>query len=68
VLESPLRLRISFDVAQGMRYLHESAAKPGSEQSQYSHSILDGRAVVADFGESRFMCQTDEENMTKQPG
>lgn len=36
-----------------------------------SHNILihlDGRAVVADFGESRFMCQTEEDNMTKQPG
>ncbi|KAK5986825.1 hypothetical protein GCK32_010971 [Trichostrongylus colubriformis] len=71
VLESPLRLRISFDVAQGMRYLHESAAKPVIHRDLNSHNILihlDGRAVVADFGESRFMCQTDEENMTKQPG
>ncbi|EPB69732.1 ankyrin repeat protein, partial [Ancylostoma ceylanicum] len=28
VLDPPFRLRISYDVAQGMRYLHESAAKP----------------------------------------
>nr|CDJ86025.1 Ankyrin and Tyrosine protein kinase domain containing protein [Haemonchus contortus] len=71
VLESQLRLRISLDVAQGMRYLHESAAKPVIHRDLNSHNILihlDGRAVVADFGESRFMCQTDDDNMTKQPG
>lgn len=71
VLDSQLRIRISFDVAQGMRYLHESAAKPVIHRDLNSHNILihlDGRAVVADFGESRFMCQTEEDNMTKQPG
>ncbi|VDL64255.1 unnamed protein product, partial [Nippostrongylus brasiliensis] len=71
VLDSPLRIRISYDVAQGMRYLHESAAKPVIHRDLNSHNILihvDGRAVVADFGESRFMCQTEEDNMTKQPG
>ncbi|KAL6727940.1 hypothetical protein Aduo_009772 [Ancylostoma duodenale] len=71
VLDPPFRLRISYDVAQGMRYLHESAAKPVIHRDLNSHNILihlDGRAVVADFGESRFMCQTEEENMTKQPG
>ncbi|VDM84422.1 unnamed protein product [Strongylus vulgaris] len=54
-----------------MRYLHDSAAKPVIHRDLNSHNILihlDGRAVVADFGESRFMCQTEEENMTKQPG
>ncbi|VDM78118.1 unnamed protein product, partial [Strongylus vulgaris] len=71
VLDPPFRLRISYDVAQGMRYLHDSAAKPVIHRDLNSHNILihlDGRAVVADFGESRFMCQTEEENMTKQPG
>ncbi|NXU11995.1 TNI3K kinase, partial [Pardalotus punctatus] len=36
-----------------------------------SHNILlyeDGHAVVADFGESRFLQSLDEDNMTKQPG
>ncbi|KAM8873883.1 serine/threonine-protein kinase TNNI3K isoform 3-T3 [Spinachia spinachia] len=36
-----------------------------------SHNILlyeDGHAVVADFGESRFLQSVDEDNMTKQPG
>uniref|UniRef100_A0A0K0D3P6 Protein kinase domain-containing protein n=1 Tax=Angiostrongylus cantonensis TaxID=6313 RepID=A0A0K0D3P6_ANGCA len=63
--------RISFDIAQGMCYLHESAVMPVIHRDLNSHNILihmDGRAVVADFGESRFMCQTEEENMTKQPG
>ncbi|XP_048670033.1 serine/threonine-protein kinase TNNI3K isoform X5 [Marmota marmota marmota] len=35
------------------------------------HNILlyeDGHAVVADFGESRFLQSVDEDNMTKQPG
>ncbi|KAJ1346400.1 hypothetical protein KIN20_001175 [Parelaphostrongylus tenuis] len=71
VLESSLRLRISFDIAQGMCYLHESAVMPVIHRDLNSHNILihmDGRAVVADFGESRFMSQTEEENMTKQPG
>ncbi|VDM58141.1 unnamed protein product [Angiostrongylus costaricensis] len=71
VLDSSFRLKISFDIAQGMRYLHESAVMPVIHRDLNSHNILihiDGRAVVADFGESRFMCQTEDENMTKQPG
>uniref|UniRef100_A0A1I7XSS6 Protein kinase domain-containing protein n=1 Tax=Heterorhabditis bacteriophora TaxID=37862 RepID=A0A1I7XSS6_HETBA len=71
VLDSAFRLRISLDVAQGMRYLHDSAAKPVIHRDLNSHNILihiDGRAVVADFGESRFVSQQDEENMTMQPG
>ncbi|CAJ0941782.1 unnamed protein product, partial [Mesorhabditis belari] len=70
VLEPPFRLRIGWDVAQGMRYLHENVGKPVIHRDLNSHNILihgDGRAVVADFGESRFG-DGDDENMTKQPG
>lgn len=66
-----LRLNIGVDVARGMRYLHELAARPVIHRDLNSHNILlheDGHAVVADFGESRFMAQHDDENMTKQPG
>nr|XP_005893531.1 PREDICTED: serine/threonine-protein kinase TNNI3K [Bos mutus] len=38
---------------------------------EMNHNILlyeDGHAVVADFGESRFLQSLDEDNMTKQPG
>ncbi|KAF1763622.1 hypothetical protein GCK72_011889 [Caenorhabditis remanei] len=71
VLDPAFRLRISLDVARGMRYLHESAAKPVIHRDLNSHNILihaNGRSVVADFGESRFVCQRDDENLTKQPG
>ncbi|PIC40716.1 hypothetical protein B9Z55_008364 [Caenorhabditis nigoni] len=71
VLDPAFRLRISLDVARGMRYLHESAAKPVIHRDLNSHNILihsNGRSVVADFGESRFVCQREDENLTKQPG
>ncbi|VDK70940.1 unnamed protein product [Onchocerca ochengi] len=71
VLEMALRLNIGIDVARGMRYLHELAQQPVIHRDLNSHNILlheDGHAVVADFGESRFMAQHDDENMTKQPG
>ncbi|KAM3724268.1 Serine/threonine-protein kinase TNNI3K [Dirofilaria immitis] len=71
VLEMALRLNIGIDVARGMRYLHELAQRPVIHRDLNSHNILlheDGHAVVADFGESRFMAQHDDENMTKQPG
>ncbi|KAL4002105.1 Ankyrin repeats (3 copies) family protein [Acanthocheilonema viteae] len=71
VLEMALRLNIGIDVARGMRYLHELAKRPVIHRDLNSHNILlheDGHAVVADFGESRFMAQHDDENMTKQPG
>ncbi|EFO20785.2 TKL/MLK/HH498 protein kinase [Loa loa] len=71
VLEMALRLNIGIDVARGMRYLHELAKRPVIHRDLNSHNILlheDGHAVVADFGESRFMAQYDDENMTKQPG
>nr|CDQ04713.1 Bm2331, isoform e [Brugia malayi] len=63
--------RNGIDVARGMRYLHELAKRPVIHRDLNSHNILlheDGHAVVADFGESRFMAQHDDENMTKQPG
>lgn len=66
-----LRLNIGVDVARGMRYLHELATRPVIHRDLNSHNILlheNGRAVVADFGESRFMAQRDDDNMTKQPG
>uniref|UniRef100_A0A0M3IFS7 Protein kinase domain-containing protein n=1 Tax=Ascaris lumbricoides TaxID=6252 RepID=A0A0M3IFS7_ASCLU len=71
VLEMALRLNIGIDVARGMRYLHELAERPVIHRDLNSHNILlheNGRAVVADFGESRFMAQRDSDNMTKQPG
>ncbi|CAL2035173.1 unnamed protein product [Caenorhabditis brenneri] len=71
VLDPTFRLRISLDIARGMRYLHESAAKPVIHRDLNSHNILihsNGRSVVADFGESRFASQRDDENLTKQPG
>ncbi|MFH4975983.1 hypothetical protein AB6A40_002692 [Gnathostoma spinigerum] len=71
VLEMSLKLNIGLDVAKGMRYLHELSDWPVIHRDLNSHNILlheDGRAVVADFGESRFMAQRDDENMTKQPG
>lgn len=71
VFEMALRLNIGIDVARGMRYLHELASRPVIHRDLNSHNILlheNGRAVVADFGESRFMTQRDDDNMTKQPG
>ncbi|PAV59013.1 hypothetical protein WR25_12855 [Diploscapter pachys] len=71
IITPDFRLRISFDVAQGMRYLHESAIKTVIHRDLNSHNILihvDGRAVVSDFGESRFTNNHEEDNMTKQPG
>ncbi|GMS87452.1 hypothetical protein PENTCL1PPCAC_9627 [Pristionchus entomophagus] len=72
VLECAFRLRIAMDVAQGMRYLHDGATKPVIHRDLNSHNILihsTGRAVVADFGESRFAGAPEESNnMTKQPG
>ncbi|CAD6185712.1 unnamed protein product [Caenorhabditis auriculariae] len=71
VLDTSFRLRVSLDVARGMRYLHDSAARPVIHRDLNSHNILihsDGRSVVADFGESRFASQREDENLTKQPG
>lgn len=65
------KLCIGVDVARGMRYLHELIREPVIHRDLNSHNILlhnNGRAVVADFGESRFMTHHEEDNMTKQPG
>ena len=53
-----------------MNYLH-SLPQPIIHRDLNSHNVLlheQGRAVVADFGESRFLANLWEENMTKQPG
>ncbi|KAI6214704.1 Serine/threonine-protein kinase TNNI3K [Aphelenchoides besseyi] len=71
VIDMRLRLCIGLDVARGMRYLHEVANPAILHRDLNSHNILlhrNGRAVVADFGESRFMAEHEEDNMTKQPG
>ncbi|KAM4629426.1 serine/threonine-protein kinase TNNI3K isoform 2-T2 [Polymixia lowei] len=64
------KLIIAIDVAKGMEYLH-NLTQPIIHRDLNSHNILlyeDGHAVVADFGESRFLRSVDEDNMTKQPG
>ncbi|XP_061636127.1 serine/threonine-protein kinase TNNI3K isoform X3 [Phyllopteryx taeniolatus] len=64
------KLIIAMDVAKGMEYLH-NLTQPIIHRDLNSHNILlyeDGHAVVADFGESRFLQSVDEDNMTKQPG
>uniref|UniRef100_A0A914Z6K9 Protein kinase domain-containing protein n=1 Tax=Panagrolaimus superbus TaxID=310955 RepID=A0A914Z6K9_9BILA len=71
VFEMSFKLCIGVDVARGMRYLHELIREPVIHRDLNSHNILlhnNGRAVVADFGESRFMTNHEEDNMTKQPG
>ncbi|XP_071156052.1 serine/threonine-protein kinase TNNI3K-like [Mytilus edulis] len=63
------KLTIASDVAKGMMYLH-NLPQPIIHRDLNSHNILldeDGHALVADFGESRFLRST-EDNMTKQPG
>lgn len=65
------KLCIGVDIARGMHYLHELIREPVIHRDLNSHNILlhnNGRAVVADFGESRFMTNHEEDNMTKQPG
>ncbi|KAK1801007.1 hypothetical protein P4O66_004671 [Electrophorus voltai] len=64
------KLIIAIDVAKGMEYLH-NLTQPIIHRDLNSHNILlyeDGHAVVADFGESRFLLSMDVDNMTKQPG
>ncbi|CEF66827.1 Serine/threonine-protein kinase TNNI3K [Strongyloides ratti] len=70
--EMILKLSIGVDIAKGMRYLHEKTPNPVLHRDLNSHNILlhgDGRAVISDFGESRFSRQYDnDDHMTKQPG
>ncbi|XP_060088007.1 serine/threonine-protein kinase TNNI3K isoform X2 [Heteronotia binoei] len=69
-LDLQSKLIIAVDVAKGMEYLH-NLIQPIIHRDLNSHNILlyeDGHAVVADFGESRFLQSLDEDNMTKQPG
>ncbi|CAD5220579.1 unnamed protein product [Bursaphelenchus xylophilus] len=71
VLNIKVKLGVGIDVAKGMRYLHEVASRAVIHRDLNSHNILlhsNGRAVIADFGESRFISEDAEENMTKQPG
>ncbi|XP_062047530.1 serine/threonine-protein kinase TNNI3K isoform X2 [Lepus europaeus] len=70
ILDLQSKLIIAVDVAKGMEYLH-NLKQPIIHRDLNSHNILlyeDGHAVVADFGESRFLQSLDEDNMTKQPG
>uniref|UniRef100_I3MBG7 TNNI3 interacting kinase n=1 Tax=Ictidomys tridecemlineatus TaxID=43179 RepID=I3MBG7_ICTTR len=70
ILDLQSKLIIAVDVAKGMEYLH-NLTQPIIHRDLNSHNILlyeDGHAVVADFGESRFLQSVDEDNMTKQPG
>ncbi|XP_071494273.1 serine/threonine-protein kinase TNNI3K-like [Diadema antillarum] len=64
------KMLIALDVAYGMDYLH-NLPQPIIHRDLNSHNILlddVGHAVVADFGESRFVKSVHEDNMTKQPG
>ncbi|KAL4218676.1 Serine/threonine-protein kinase tnni3k [Mactra antiquata] len=63
------KLIIASDVAKGMNYLH-NLTQPVIHRDLNSQNILldeNGRAIVADFGESQFL-RTMDDNMTKQPG
>uniref|UniRef100_A0A0N4ZEU3 Protein kinase domain-containing protein n=1 Tax=Parastrongyloides trichosuri TaxID=131310 RepID=A0A0N4ZEU3_PARTI len=70
--EMSLKLSIGADISKGMRYLHEKTSNPVLHRDLNSHNILlhsDGRAVISDFGESRFSRSYDgDDHMTKQPG
>ncbi|MCL4126881.1 UNVERIFIED_CONTAM: hypothetical protein GTU68_021731 [Idotea baltica] len=69
-LDMITKLTIVLDVAKGMLYLH-TLPQPIIHRDLNSHNILlcdKMRARVADFGESRFVRNIFEENMTKQPG
>lgn len=73
VLDAAQRTSCALDVARGMLYLH-SLAQSVIHRDLNSHNILlhdqqqQLHAVVADFGESRFVRAIDDDNMTKQPG
>ncbi|XP_052822598.1 serine/threonine-protein kinase TNNI3K isoform X1 [Octopus bimaculoides] len=70
LIDMHTKLTIAVDVAKGMEYLH-NLPQPIIHRDLNSHNILleeDCHAVVADFGESRFLRSDEEDNMTKQPG
>ncbi|XP_035613438.1 serine/threonine-protein kinase TNNI3K isoform X1 [Oncorhynchus keta] len=70
IIDLQSKLIIAIDVAKGMEYLH-NLTQPIIHRDLNSHNILlyeDGHAVVADFGESRFLLSEVVDNMTKQPG
>lgn len=62
-------LIISNDIACGLDYLHKLKPVPIIHRDLNSHNVLlaDKRAIVTDFGESRFILKCSE-NLTKQPG
>ncbi|XP_071525007.1 serine/threonine-protein kinase TNNI3K-like isoform X2 [Panulirus ornatus] len=69
-IDTITRFNIAIDVAKGMHYLH-TLPQPIIHRDLNSHNILlnnECHARVADFGESRFVRNICEENMTKQPG
>nr|XP_045584207.1 serine/threonine-protein kinase TNNI3K-like isoform X2 [Procambarus clarkii] len=69
-IDTITRFNIAIDVAKGMHYLH-TLPQPIIHRDLNSHNILldnECHARVADFGESRFVRNIFEENMTKQPG
>ncbi|VDP06223.1 unnamed protein product [Soboliphyme baturini] len=70
ILDGKVKFTIGLDVARGMQYLHQLVPSV-IHRDLNSHNILlkeNCRAVLADFGESRFLTATDYDNMTKQPG
>ncbi|XP_060080735.1 serine/threonine-protein kinase TNNI3K-like [Ylistrum balloti] len=69
VIDLHSKLSIAVDIAKGMAYLH-TLPQPIIHRDLNSHNVLldeNGHALVADFGESRFL-RSLEDNMTKQPG
>ena len=59
------QLNIAQDVSKGMNYLH-SLPQPILHRDLNSHNILlqeEGRAVVADFGESRFLASASKSSI-----
>ncbi|XP_033114897.1 serine/threonine-protein kinase TNNI3K-like [Anneissia japonica] len=69
LIEMSSKLQVALDVAKGMEYLH-TAHQPVLHGDLNSYNILltgSGNAVVADFGESRYM-DLVQEDISPQPG
>ncbi|XP_062515755.1 serine/threonine-protein kinase TNNI3K-like [Corticium candelabrum] len=69
-LDESVKLGIAVDVARGMCYLHQ-LPWPIIHRDLNSRNILideQGGAVVSDFGESRYLKASDDDDLTKQPG